>query len=243
MVAKTPQTRRERVEEREAVIRTAARDVFLERGFDGARMTEIAGRAGVAEGTVYLYFRNKRALLDAVIEQFYENLTDGAKAGVEKISDTFDRFEFLAKHHLAQCLAELKILDLMIGMYRQSPEYEQQGYRLNKTYVAVFDSVFREGQARGEIRQDLPLWIVRDVFYGTLEYAVRTLLLRGATKKEMNGAVKNAVEILRRGISAQYETRDAGEIESITRRLRAVTADLEAAGRRQPARSRSAGKT
>ena len=242
MVAKTSQTRRERVEEREAVILAAAREMFLEHGFDGARMAEIAGRAGVAEGTVYLYFRNKRALLDAVIEQFYENLTDGAKAGVEKTADTFDRFEFLAKHHLTQCLAELKILNLMIGMYRQSPEYEQQGYRLNKAYVAVFDGVFREGQARGEIRLDMPLWIVRDLFYGTLEYAVRTLLLRGRTKKEMNTAVDSTVEILRRGIAVQYEVHDSGEIESITRRLKAVAADLEAAGRGQSANSRTAGK-
>lgn len=243
MAAKPTQTRRERVEEREAVIRAAARDMFLENGFDGARMTEIAARAGVAEGTVYLYFRNKRALLDAVIAQFYENLTDGAKAGVEKIPDTFGRFEFLARHHLTQCLAELKILDLMIGMYRQSPEYEQQGYRLNKTYVAVFDGVYREGQARGEIRQDLPLWIVRDLFYGTLEYAIRTLILRGRSKKEMDVAVRSTVEVLRRGITAQHDVSDESEIESIARRLKAVTADLEAAGRINPVRSRTPEKT
>ena len=243
MAARPTQTRRERVEEREAVIRTAARDVFLEHGFDGARMTEIARRAGVAEGTVYLYFRNKRALLDAVIEQFYENLTGAAQAGVGKTADTFDRFEFLARHHLTQCLAEIEILNLMIGTYRQALDVDQHGYRLNKAYVAVFDGVFREGQARGEIGQDIPLWVVRDMFYGTLEYAVRTLLLRGRTKKEMNVAVKSTMEILRRGISAGIDSHDGGEIRAIARRLRAVTADLEAAGSRIATESRSAGKT
>ena len=169
MTSKRAQTRRKRVEAKEESILDSARDVFLENGFDGARMSEIARLAGVAEGTVYLYFKNKNALLEAVVEQFYQGLTDAAEKGVGKIPGTLERLEFLAQHHLRRCLENWQILDLMIGLYRAKSEYQGLGYELNKAYVAVFDSVFREGVARGELRDDLPLWVVRDLFYGTLE--------------------------------------------------------------------------
>ena len=53
----TAVTRRERVEQKERAILEAAADAFVESGYDGARMADIAKRAGVAEGTVYLYFK------------------------------------------------------------------------------------------------------------------------------------------------------------------------------------------
>ena len=61
----TLRTRRERVEARERDIVAAAGDLFAQRDFDDVTVGEIARRAGVAEGTVYLYFESKAALLHA----------------------------------------------------------------------------------------------------------------------------------------------------------------------------------
>src|SRR5690349_21431284 len=58
-----------RKEARPAEIVAAALDVFVERGFAAARLEEVARRAGVTKGTVYLYFRNKEALLKAVVRE------------------------------------------------------------------------------------------------------------------------------------------------------------------------------
>src|SRR2546425_4296453 len=54
---------------RPAEIVTAALDVFVERGFAAARLEEVARRAGVTKGTVYLYFKNKEALFKAVVRE------------------------------------------------------------------------------------------------------------------------------------------------------------------------------
>lgn len=54
-------------EERAEAILDAARSVFLERGYAAARMEDVAARAGVAKGTVYLYFRGKETLFKALI--------------------------------------------------------------------------------------------------------------------------------------------------------------------------------
>ena len=78
-------TRRQRVEQKEQAIIAAAREVFQEHGFDRAKIAEIAKLAGVAEGTVYLYFENKNALLLAVAAEFYDRLTRDAAEGISDL--------------------------------------------------------------------------------------------------------------------------------------------------------------
>lgn len=172
-------TRRERLEEREEAIIAAAHDEFVENGFDGAKIAGIARRAGVAEGTLYLYFKNKNALLGAVVGAFYQRLTAGAAEGVARQEATEGRLAFLARHHLQSCLQEWAILALAMPALYQAGNYRSSEYfSFNRHYVAVFDSVVREGIARGEVRKDLPLHLMRDLFYGTLEHSVRTIMVR-----------------------------------------------------------------
>jgi TetR/AcrR family transcriptional regulator, fatty acid metabolism regulator protein len=52
----------------------AAREVFEEKGYDGALISDIAERAQVVEGTIYRYFENKRALLTSVVERWYAGM-------------------------------------------------------------------------------------------------------------------------------------------------------------------------
>lgn len=227
-----PTTRRERVEAREEAILAAAHAVFAERGFDGAKMVEIARRARVAEGTLYLYFKNKNALLEGVIAAFYARLTAGAERGVEGYADTFERLEFLARHHLDECLAEWRLLELMIGLYRQLPEYRNRGYfKLNKAYVTVFDRVVREGIHRGELRDSVPPWLLRDLFYGTLEYAARTLKLHGREHQDRQRVVDELLEILRAGTAVRVAAAPApAELGRIARRLERIAERLERRG-------------
>ena len=75
-------TQRQRLEAREEAILAAAASLFSESGVDGTRMAEIARKAEVAEGTVYLYYKYKHELLEAVVDRFWRELTKGAKAAV-----------------------------------------------------------------------------------------------------------------------------------------------------------------
>lgn len=173
------QTRRQRLEAREEAIVSAAHEEFVKHGFEGAKIAGIARRAGVAEGTLYLYFRNKNALLEAVVGAFYARLTEGAMEGVALRAATADRLAFLARHHLTSCLAEWSILTLAMPALFQARKYRGSEYfAFNRAYVAVFDNVVREGIARGDLRDDLPLHMLRDLFYGTLEHSVRTVMVR-----------------------------------------------------------------
>lgn len=239
MPERRARTRRQRVEEREQAIVSAAHEIFSKNGFDRAKIAAIAKRAGVAEGTVYLYFENKNALLLAVLAAFYQRLTGTAAEGIKDIPDTKRRLAFLARHHLESVLREWQILMLAMAHYRSAGEYEStEQYQFNRAYVAIFDEVIREGIIRGDIRGDVPLSLLRDIFYGALEYAVRTIHLRTSRAKVDTGEViESFMRILTDGMFARPEAPpggieiagpNAGPLESVTKRLEKVARKLEA---------------
>src|SRR5947208_13803411 len=84
---------------REAILR-AATDVFAGRGFFNAQVADVARAAGVAAGTVYLYFRSKDDLLVSIFERtMREALADGQQA-VASLRDPAERLRRLARLHL-----------------------------------------------------------------------------------------------------------------------------------------------
>ncbi|MEM7706152.1 MAG: TetR/AcrR family transcriptional regulator [Pseudomonadota bacterium] len=225
-------TRRQRLEEREAAIVAVAHDAFVKNGFEGTKMADIARLAGVAEGTVYLYFKNKNALLLAVIGRFYQELTRGAEDGIKDTKDTYARLTFLANHHIERCLADWRILELMIARFREVSEYQSDmPYEYNKSYVAVFDRVVRAAIHKRELRDDVPHWIIRDLFFGSLEYAMRTHILKNAPDDEIQVIVTNVIDLLQRGVGAKPAQSTATDaIAPIVDRLERVADRLDAVG-------------
>lgn len=180
-------TRREKVETKEAAIVDAAYALFATKGFAKSTLSDIAKAAGVAEGTVYLYFSNKEALAGGVIGKFYDELTERAREGVSRLQTTQEKLRFLADHHLENVIKDRLILDLLTVVDRDK-ETSAGGavYTLNKRYVAIFDGVVRDGMWRGDIADVFTPWVVRDIFYGGLDYAVKTILItdrRGEAEK------------------------------------------------------------
>jgi AcrR family transcriptional regulator len=230
--ARTP-TRRQRVEQKEQAIIAAAREIFQEHGFDGAKIAEIAKLAGVAEGTVYLYFENKNALLLAVAAEFYDRLTRDAAEGIKDLPDTAARLRFLARHHMERVAAEWPMLGMAMTPAKVSDEYRQtEDYQLNRTYVEVFDQVIRDGVNRAEIRADLPLSVIRDLFYGGLEYGARTMRMR-PSKTDIEATVTNFMLILTAGMfvpPAQAAATDGSDnMQLVLNRLEKIAGRLESA--------------
>lgn len=175
---KEKKSQRERLEARESTILAAATAVFVDMGVDGARMADIAAKADIAEGTLYLYYKNKQALLHEVVEAFWANLTDGAEQAVDPALPMREQLHQLASYHLMALLNQFDVVGLTYRARLRHGEPEQQLGPI-RGYVRVFDRLVERGTDRGEIQPALPLWQLRDLFYGWLEFSARTLLLRG----------------------------------------------------------------
>ena len=171
-----PETQRSKLERKEQAILDAARAIFVEHGFDGARMSEIARRAGIGEGTIYSYYESKAELMLAVLQQFWDVLTREAEAVMASTTaeDFSDRLRALAGYHLNTVILNADFINLSFALRRNNSEVSVSRDHL-RHYVAVFDQLFRRGQDRGELRRDAVLWQARDIFYGSLEYSARSI--------------------------------------------------------------------
>lgn len=175
---------RHRVEQKEHDILKSASKLFAEHGFNATSTKKIAQNAGVSEGTVFNYFATKNDILIAVISGLYEGLTESAQNGIAQYSNTLERIQFLAENHVRITAGNKALLLRLIYVYMNTDLHIFEHlettalYKLNHSYTKVFDGVILEGIRHGEIRDDINLSAIRDLFFGGLEYAMRTLMLK-----------------------------------------------------------------
>lgn len=214
-------TQRQKMEAKEQAILNAARAEFSAMGVEGAKMSAIAKRASVAEGTVYLYYRNKKELLDAVVSKFWQDLTRGAKAATRKNTDTIQRLEALARFHLRELVNEFDFVGFTVRT-RETGTLDSPSLEPIRGYVALFDEIFSQGVDRGIFVNAPEIWIARDLFYGTLEYASRTLHLHPDRAQE--DVVEHLVSLfkIRYGQTAAPETSPLTEVNERLERIESM---------------------
>jgi len=228
------ETQRSKLQRKERVILEAARGIFVDHGFDGARMQEIARRAGIGEGTIYSYYESKAELMLAVLQQFWDGLTREAEdvmASVQ-VADFFGRLRALASYHLATVIRNADFINLTFALRRNNSEVSVSRDHL-RHYVAVFDRLFLRGQDRGELRADAILWHARDVFYGSLEYSARSIEMTLAGERsvrEQKPVVDDMVALFRSHYGAGGTPKPMAEaaVAGFELKLDKLTAQIEA---------------
>ncbi|MEO9599189.1 helix-turn-helix domain-containing protein [Parasphingorhabdus sp.] len=214
--ADIPETQRVKLERKEGAILDAARRVFIEHGFDGARMSEIARQAHIGEGTIYSYYESKAELMLAVLQQFWDGLTLEAEAVMAstKAEGFFDRLHALAQYHLNTVIVNADFINLSFALRRNNSEVGVSRDHLRQ-YVAVFDQLFRRGQDRDELKRDAILWQARDVFYGSLEYSGRSIEMTMGSDhrvREQGPVVDQMVALFRAHYGMDREPTAVGDV-------------------------------
>ena len=219
MAQKPAKTRREKVADREIAILKAARTIFNEKGFSKTSMAEIARTAGVADGTLYLYFKNKEDLVRGVLARFYAQLTETAQKGVDKRDGPKAKLKFLARHHMREVMANWRVLEIAPLIDRSSEQYRDSDlYDLNRAYVSVFDRVAKAAISEGLVGPETELWVLRDMFFGAMEYSVRTMMFV-RRDDDINGFVDNLLGLLLSPPAARPVTDVILRLERIADRL------------------------
>lgn len=238
--AVNPKTQRAKLERKERAILEAARGVFVEHGFDGARMSEIARRASIGEGTIYSYYESKAELMLAVLQQFWDGLTLEAEAVMAsaQVDDFFERLQALAEYHLGTVIANADFINLTFALRRNNSEVSVSRDHL-RHYVAVFDSLFRRGQDRGELRRDAVLWQARDIFYGTLEYSARSIEMTmdtDRTERLQGPVVDEMISLFHSHYAVAHDTieTDRVTLDSLSSKLDQLSEQFDALARRLP---------
>lgn len=212
---------------RAADIEAAARAVFCERGFEAASTAEIASRAGVAEGTLYKHFQNKRALLIKVLETWYHSLMEDFAAQLAGIQGTRNRIYYVVARHLRALKEGADLARLSYHEVRHSGDYyASKLYAFNREYTQVLVDICREGMRSGELRPDLPLGLLRDVIFGGIDHLISGFLFNHR-ELDIDSAAEQIVALIFNGIATPPAVEPPAT--NVLDRLEAIAARMEAA--------------
>lgn len=168
-----------RTDKHEAILRAAIR-VFARHGFFSAQVADVAREAGVASGTVYLYFRSKDDLLTSIFDRAMREWIAEGRATIDGVSDPVERLRTIARLHLDRLGRDRDLAVVFQVELRQSTKHMEQfsATRLRE-YLGIIRGVIAEGQTAGVLRAGISPTVAAKVFFGALdEMATNWMLSR-----------------------------------------------------------------
>ena len=178
----------------------AAVAVFAEKGFFSARIADIAERADVADGTVYLYFKSKEDILMTAINTAFDAFMSLARTELKKLSSPVDRLRRLAFLHL-DALGSNRNLAVVFQMeLRQSTRFlsEFSHHHLVK-YISVVREVVRRGQKMGIFRSDVSDGVVAHCLFGAIDELLSSAVFTGRAY-DAKATAAQVIDVLLNGI-------------------------------------------
>ena len=163
------QAREQKTDKRARIVEAAVR-VFAERGFFNATVAEIARAAGVADGTIYLYFKSKDDLLLQLFEEKMAELLASAQQALAEETTAPARLSRFIEHHLAAVEKNPELAAVLIVELRQSAQALRPAEKARlQSYLEVIAEVVRLGQEKGELDASVSPSVVKRAVFGALD--------------------------------------------------------------------------
>lgn len=156
-------------DKREAILR-AATSVFASNGYFNSKVADIAREAGVADGTVYLYFKSKEDILHSIFDRTMEEVIAEGRKQLEAIGDPREKLRRIALLHLERMGADRALAVVfqveLRGSTKFMEEFSAAGFA---EYLGLIHGVIVEGQSAGVFRAGLNAKVAAKVFFGALD--------------------------------------------------------------------------
>ncbi|MEJ2052580.1 MAG: TetR/AcrR family transcriptional regulator [Calditrichaceae bacterium] len=187
-------------EKRNRIIEAAVK-VFAQKGFYLAKVSDVAKAANVADGTIYLYFKNKDDLLISLFEQKMEVILQRFKNHLQNITDPVDKLYGFVDLYFELVEEDKELADVFQVELRQSTKFLKD-YHNQKflDYLAIIASVIQDGMNNGFFRPDLNLGVVKIMIFGALDEVARQWILGAYSKFSLEEAKSNIKQILVNGL-------------------------------------------
>jgi TetR/AcrR family transcriptional regulator, fatty acid metabolism regulator protein len=183
----------------------AAVKVFAKQGFYESTIAQIASEAGVADGTIYLYFKNK----DDILVQFFEFKTkqvfDRFQKIVKKDDNAVEKLIQLIRRHLKEFQKDMNMAMVYQSETRRNSQLVKDQIRqMSKMYLDIVAEIVEQGQVEGCFRKDLYLGLVKRYILGAVEEVINTWIHSGG-KYDLVAMADPLVDLFIRGIG-KYES-------------------------------------
>ena len=169
---------RRRTDDKRQRILDAAVQVFASKGFFASRVSDIASAAGIADGTVYLYFRNKDDILIKLFDDVMAVHLEAARQEIRDAKQPADHLQIIADHHLGLLGGNPQLAVVFQVELRQSTKFmELFTASWLKEYFDLVEAAIEAGQREGTIREDLSRKLATHAFFGALDAIVTSWVL------------------------------------------------------------------
>lgn len=194
------QARETQRQDKRARILEAAVRVFADRGFFNATVAEIARAAGVADGTIYLYFKSKDDLLLQLFEEKMAELSLSAQAALAEEQGAPARLKRFILHHLLAVEKNPELAAVLIVELRQSAQALRPAEKATLAgYLDLIAEVVRDGQQKGEIDPGISPGVVKRAIFGALD-ELALGWLRSGRRASLKKTAAEVAEWLVRGL-------------------------------------------
>jgi len=158
----------------------AATHVFASKGFYNAKVADVAREADVADGTIYLYFKNKDDLLISIFEESMDTFINTVKDRLKNLKDPVEKFKLFIEHHLQLVQENQDTAQVLQIELRQSSKFMKEYAATKfKDYLDIISSILEEGQKANLFLKEINPSIVKRAIFGAIdEMALDWVLLK-----------------------------------------------------------------
>lgn len=187
---------------RQKILRSAVQ-VFAQKGFYNAKVADIARRAGVADGTIYLYFKNKDEILISIFEEEMGKFIGCMEQALNRQSDPIEKIKIFIQAHLQFVRQNPRVAQVLQLELRQSNKFikEYKGSKL-KEYLNLLEALIQDGQTRGVIRNDMHPALIKRALFGALDEICTHWVLLKDHKYDLETTAEALADLFIRGLSA-----------------------------------------
>jgi TetR/AcrR family fatty acid metabolism transcriptional regulator len=175
--------------------------VFAKKGFYATRVSEVAKAAGVADGTIYLYFSSKDELLVSLFEDRVERLLRFLEKELPPAASASEKLRRVIELQLGLLEGERDLAEVITVILRQSTKLMKEYAPKFTAYLDAIARVVAEGQATGEFRADLSPHLAARAIFGALDGIAMTWALGKADRGGLARASGQLAELVLRGLS------------------------------------------
>ncbi len=188
-------------DKREAILR-AATSIFASNGYFNSKVADIASAAGVADGTVYLYFKSKEEILHSIFDRTVDEAIAKARQELAEIEDPREKLRRIAYLHLEGLGADRDLAVVfqveLRGSTKFMEEFSAAGFA---NYLGLIRATLEEGQQAGFFRKELNAKVVSKILFGALDEMATNWIL-SKRRYKLAPMADQVLDIFLNGVSA-----------------------------------------
>ena len=185
----------------EMILRAAIK-VFARGGFFNSKVADVAKEAGVADGTVYLYFKNKDDILVSIFNHHMDRALERCRARTATESDPVEKLRAIVRNHLEGLGQDRDLAVVFQVELRSSTKFMEQFSATKVTeYLELIRQVIEEGQQQGVFRATLNSTVTAKILFGALDEMATNWVL-SSRRHSLASAEAAVLDVFLNGVGA-----------------------------------------